>query len=255
MRIRSTKPEFWRSKRIAVVDWETRFVLKGLESYVDDNGVGKDDLELIVTDLFSRDVIREPSRTFKRVQVAVNTLSEAGLVWRYEVDGTDLLYVSWWDSTQYINRPSKGRLRRPDGTLEYGESEIGSSLKSPQEPSSNFSAGTGEQGIRGTVTSASADAERDFEDWYQHYPRKRGKGQALTAYKKARKTVAHETLVSALKAQTSVITSKGTEFVPYPATWLNGQRWDDDLTETGPAGGSDSDSLWDRLERQANYGS
>jgi hypothetical protein len=49
MRIRSTKPEFWRSERIASVNWDARLVLKGLESYVDDNGVGVDDIALIVT--------------------------------------------------------------------------------------------------------------------------------------------------------------------------------------------------------------
>ncbi|MBN7466111.1 hypothetical protein I3U66_10915, partial [Mycobacteroides abscessus subsp. massiliense] len=47
MRIRSTRPEFWRSKTIAQLDWDVRLVLKGLEAYVDDNGVGKDDIELI----------------------------------------------------------------------------------------------------------------------------------------------------------------------------------------------------------------
>ena len=150
MRIRSTKPEFWRSRRIATVDWEVRFVLKGLESYVDDNGVGKDDLELIVGDLFSRDLAREPSRTLKRVNAALNALSGAGLLHRYEVDGTDLLYISWWEDIQKINRPSAGRFRRPDGTSEYGESKIGAPDVSPQEPSGALSAGTGEQGNRGT---------------------------------------------------------------------------------------------------------
>lgn len=40
VRIRSTKPEFWRSKTIASVSWDARLVLKGLESYVDDDGDG-----------------------------------------------------------------------------------------------------------------------------------------------------------------------------------------------------------------------
>lgn len=154
MRIRSTKPEFWRSNRIAAVSWEARFVLKGLESYVDDNGVGKDDHELIVGDLFSRDLVREPSGTLKRVQVAVDELFRAGLIHRYQSDGTNLLYIAWWESAQYINRPTKGRFPRPDGTSNYGESKIGESapessraLKSVQEPSipNQGNRGTGEQ--------------------------------------------------------------------------------------------------------------
>lgn len=151
MRIRSTKPEFWTSKRIASVEWEARLVLKALESYVDDNGVGKFDMELICTDTFPRDLMRSPQATYLRVQEAVSSLKQAGLVWIYEHDGSELIYISFWESVQYINRASKGRLPRPDGTLEYGDSQIGSSLKSPQANDLNPQSlirGTGEQGNR-----------------------------------------------------------------------------------------------------------
>src|SRR5690606_25797369 len=123
--IRSTKPEFWRSERIASVDWEARLVLKAIESYVDDNGVGRDDLALIVADTFPRDLALDPSRTFKRIQAALDNLNRAGLLWRYEVDGTKLLFVSFWETAQYINRPTKGRNPRPDGTFNYGDSALG----------------------------------------------------------------------------------------------------------------------------------
>lgn len=158
MRIRSTKPEFWRSRRIASVDWEARLVLKGLESYVDDNGVGKDDLELIVADLFSRDLAREPSRTLARVSEAISHLHQAGLVWRYEADGTDLLYLSFWESIQRVDKPQSGRFPRPDGTLHYKDSEI-------REPSRDFAspreASRLEQGNRGTGEQSSSSEIAD----------------------------------------------------------------------------------------------
>ena len=150
MRIRSTKPEFWRSHRIASVDWEQRLLLKGLESYVDDNGVGKDDHELIAGDLFQRDLAREPSRTLTRVSEGLTTLHQAGLIHRYEADGTRLLFVSFWDSIQRVDKPQKGRFPRPDGTLDYKESVIRESLATPREPSGALAPGTGEQGNRGT---------------------------------------------------------------------------------------------------------
>ena len=74
MRIRSTKPEFWRSERIASVNWDARLVLKGLESYVDDNGVGVDDIALIVTDVFPRDMLASPRETVARVSEAISHL-------------------------------------------------------------------------------------------------------------------------------------------------------------------------------------
>lgn len=150
MRIRSTKPEFWRSERIASVDWEERLVLKGLESYVDDNGVGKDDIALIVGDLFQRDLVREPSRTLARVSEAISRLFLAGLVWRYEVDGTKLLYISFWETIQRVDKPQNGRFRRPDGTINYKESLIRESVANIREPSRGFAPGTGEQRNRGT---------------------------------------------------------------------------------------------------------
>ena len=48
MRIRSIRPEFWASEDVAAMDWHTRLVYIGLWSYVDDNGVGRDLVPLIV---------------------------------------------------------------------------------------------------------------------------------------------------------------------------------------------------------------
>lgn len=147
MRIRSTKPEFWKSRRIANVSWDSRLVLKGLESYVDDNGVGVDDIELIVTDVFPRDMFANPRDTIARVSEAIAELHHAGLVHRYEARGDKLLYISWWESIQRIDKPGKGRKPRPDGTLDYKESEIRESVASPRE---SVAPGTGEQRNRGT---------------------------------------------------------------------------------------------------------
>lgn len=164
VRIRSTKPEFWRSRRIGSVSWDARLFLKGLEHYVDDNGVGKDDLALIVGDLFQRDLVREPSRTLARSSEAISELHEGGLLWRYEVDGTALLYLSFWDSVQRIDKPQKGRFPRPDGTMNYKESEIRECIAKPREESRTFAPGTGEQGNRGTGTPPAPPAEPAAED-------------------------------------------------------------------------------------------
>ena len=150
MRIRSTKPEFWKSRRIAQVSWEERLVLKGLESYVDDNGVGIDDIELIVTDVFPRDMFASPRETVARVTAALSSLFRAGLIHRYEDGGDKLLYISFWESVQRIDRPTKGRKPRPDGTFNFGDSEIAAPIASPREDSRGLASGTGEQGNRGT---------------------------------------------------------------------------------------------------------
>lgn len=158
MRIRSTKPEFWRSERVALLSWDARLVLKGLESYVDDNGVGKDDMALILGDVFSRDMLANPRDTLARVSASVSELAEHGFLHRYEADGTRLLYLSWWDSNQRIDRPGKGRLPRPDGTMEYKDSEIRDSVASPPD---TLAPGTEEQGNRGTEDQGNRSAPAD----------------------------------------------------------------------------------------------
>ena len=133
MRIRTTKPEFWRSKTIAALPWDVRFVLKGLESYVDDNGVGKDDIALIAADVFPRDLSGNPRETLARLSEAISQLSEAGLIVRYEFDGEDLIYIERWKDIQRIDKPGRGRFPRPDGTMEYADDVIREHYRNPRE--------------------------------------------------------------------------------------------------------------------------
>lgn len=100
--------------------------------------------------------------------------------------------------------------------------------------------------------SASTDVEREFEDWYSRYPRKRGKGQALKAYKAARKKVEAADLIKALQEQSSALTAKGPEYTPYPATWLNGERWEDDV-ESSSAPKRLTDAERDRMMNPWKY--
>lgn len=230
MRIRGTKPEFWKSRRIASVSWDARLVLKGLESYVDDNGVGVDDIELIVTDVFPRDMFASPRETVARVSEAISELFQAGLVHRYEGNSDRLLYISFWESAQRIDKPGKGRNPRPDGTLDYKESEIRESVASPPEILAPV---TGEQGNRGTeeqrkkTSPAKPNATPDeFIDWYLEYPRKESKGVAEKAYAKARKlATADELIDGAIRYRDDP--NREPSFTKLPATWLNGKCWED----------------------------
>jgi len=77
------------------------------------------------------------------------------------------------------------------------------------------------------ASSKRPSIDDDFAAWWEHYPRKVGKGQAIKAYRRARKLADHDTLVAAIDQQAETLTARGKEFTPYPATWLNGQRWED----------------------------
>ena len=92
-------------------------------------------------------------------------------------------------------------------------------------------------------TGARDFVEDDFAKWYEKYPRKEGRGQAIKAYRSARKKADAETISAGLDRYVSLITRNRTErrFIKLPASWLNGECWDDDLgpgntpTPNGPA--------------------
>ena len=232
MRIRSTKPEFWKSRRIASVDWDARLVLKGLESYVDDNGVGVDDIELIVSDVFPRDMFTSPRETVARVSAAISTLEQAGLVWRYEGNGDRLLYIAFWEDIQRIDRPGKGRNPRPDGTWNYRDSEIRESVASPRE---SVATGTGEQGNRGTgeehtcspATPSSERALDRFEEFWSHYPRKVGKQKARAKFQAACKRAEPQQVIDGAERLAHDPNLPEERFIPHPTTWLERDGWED----------------------------
>lgn len=112
MRIRSIKPEFYRSEDIAALDWDARLLFIGLWSYVDDNGVGRDVEQLIAADLFALD--RDPLDSLARVSRGLASLSDQGLIVRYTVEKKRFLAVTGWERHQRIDKPNAPRYPAPD---------------------------------------------------------------------------------------------------------------------------------------------
>ncbi len=109
MRIRSIKPEFWRSDDIARLSLSARLTYIGLWSYVDDNGVGADQEAGITADLYAFDLAAAPEETLRRVRLDIATLVAHGLVVRFSDEkNRKLLYIASWDKHQRVDRASKG---------------------------------------------------------------------------------------------------------------------------------------------------
>jgi hypothetical protein len=72
----------------------------------------------------------------------------------------------------------------------------------------------------------------DFEKFWSLYPKRTGKGAALESWKKINPNKElFEKICSAVNSQktSDQWTRDNGQFIPYPATWLNQKRWDDDL--------------------------
>ena len=148
MRIRSIKPEFWRSEDIADLTVEDRLLFIGLWSYVDDNGVGIDRLADVCADLFALDLERDPPETFARVSRGLQNLSEAGRIVRYTVEGKSYLHITNWSKHQRIDKPNKARYPHPDAENATIREEVATPSRHPRETSARSH--RLEQGNRGT---------------------------------------------------------------------------------------------------------
>lgn len=76
----------------------------------------------------------------------------------------------------------------------------------------------------------------DFLEWYAMYPRKKAKGDALKAYRAARKEIGHPELMEKTRKFVRYVEQSQQEqkFIPYPATWLRASRWEDELEQETP---------------------
>lgn len=170
MRIRSIKPEFWRSPDVSDLAIEDRLLFIGLWSYVDDNGVGQDRVSTICADLFADDLSRDPRETLARVSEGLRRLSEAGRIVRYTVENRDYLSIDNWAKHQRIDKPNKARYPAPT----CDDARIRDTLaESSRDTRDTLAPGTGEQRNRGTgeQSSSSTVASDDRPDGPDIEPR------------------------------------------------------------------------------------
>lgn len=81
------------------------------------------------------------------------------------------------------------------------------------------------------------EADTSFETFYSAYPKKRARRDAEKAWAKLKPDEALlETIMQALEAekQSPDWQKNNGQFIPYPASWLNGRRWEDQPARASP---------------------
>lgn len=238
MRIRSVKPEFWRSDDIAALSREQRLLFIGLWSYVDDNGVGIDDHRLIASDLFPLDEDQNETREFVRESLA--SLSKGSLISRYEVGGKRYLHISTWKNHQRVDNPNKPRFPLPpEPPTSDDTEERQSDARDPRETRESLASGTEEQRSSKRTPSprpvGGAEPE-SFAEFYAAYPRKRERKKAVIAYRTAlRAGASPEQLLQSARSYAMSNRGKKLDYVKYPASWLNAGAYDDEPEQVGLA--------------------
>lgn len=116
MRIRTTKPAFFKSVDIAELQIPTRLHFIGVWSYVDDEGRGLDDPRLLKAELWPLD----DKITTKSIERMQDELAGHGRIVRYCADGRSYFEVVNWHQHQKINKPQASRIPPPPFPTDSG---------------------------------------------------------------------------------------------------------------------------------------
>lgn len=77
----------------------------------------------------------------------------------------------------------------------------------------------------------STDVDEVFDDFWTIYPRREGKGAARKAWAKALKQIPANELLPIVRSFSVRVHGTEPRFIPFPATWLNQERWADEVND------------------------
>lgn len=79
------------------------------------------------------------------------------------------------------------------------------------------------------LVNEQVNIELHFDRFYQMYPRKVGKLAAKKAFFLALKKSSAQKIIDAALEYNRACAGKDKKFIPHPSTWLNQERWDDEV--------------------------
>ena len=223
---RIIKESIARSEKISnLTDFQFRLWVH-LITYVDDFGRGDARPAIIKGSCFP---FRERLAN-KDIEKGIAELADAGCVGLYKVDGKPYLYLPNWDEHQRVrNKVSRFPSPEDAGEIEpvaasCGElPQIAARIQNPESESRI-------QNPESESRRAQAHGD-DFERFWSMYPRKEGKQKARSAFAKV--DVDIDVLLDALSEhkKSAQWTKNNGEFIPHASTWLNGRRWEDQMSQ------------------------
>ena len=242
-RIRTIKPEFWRSPDTAKASPLARLLYIAMWNWADDYGFAEWTPRELLGFAFPNDEDIETSEFQRLCEEVARCFSTVF----YVVNGRRFYCIPAWDDHQKTERRASAKHPAPDDA----ESSPDQAFTRVEEMRGNTAAnlgktpagkGTGEQGNRGTgereqgksLTATDREFDRDlialFDSAYSHWPKKVKRDEALAKFKGACKTNdADEIAAHIVRFGDAYATTTDKQFVPALGVWLNGQRWTDEL--------------------------
>lgn len=225
-KVRALHPDFFSDEDVSEVSIPARLLFAGLWCFACDNGHLADKSKQIKRWIYATDDVNvaELLRELEAEDLIVraeNWISIPGLMKRQRID---YRYFKTCDRDDCF-KPEK-----PD-----------SQPKTPRANAEPRSAPAG--ATRGPATDGDGDGDGDvtntpptdvaeaFDDFWAIYPRREGKGAAKKAWAKAVKSLPAAELLPVVRSYAVRVAGTEKRFIPFPATWLNQERWADEVTD------------------------
>lgn len=216
-RMRMIKPEFFQHEGLADLSFEARLGFIGLWTLADREGRLEDRPKRIRASLFPYDDVD--------VEQILAQLDAAKFIQRYTANEIKVIGIPSFSKHQHPHHrepaselPEAQALgkARPRRGLKSGVGGLRHGLAPDQPDGVGVGVGVGVRQI-------------EFDDFWREYTRKVAKLDAERAWSKILVDERPAVMAGLAAAKRSEQWRRdGGKYVPYPATWLNGRRWEDD---------------------------
>lgn len=210
-RNRMLNPEFWLDEEVAKLTPFARLLYMGLWGICDDNYATLPDRpDWIKAQIFPYEILD--------VSQLLKELEGVGKIIKFEEDGKPYWYVKNFFKYQKVDRPS-----------------------APKYPKYPHSLGEDSTSTRSEVKRREVKLSKvyidHFEMFWSAYPRKVSKRKAEQVFLRiAPNKKLFDTIMQALEEhkKSPQWVKDGGQFIPHPTTWLNQERWNDQLKVVSP---------------------
>jgi translation initiation factor IF-1 len=236
-RIRMVKPEFFDDPSIAELTPLARLFFIGLWTQADREGRLVDDMRRLKVRIFPYDNVD--------VEALAVELHGKDMIRRYACeDGHRYIWIRSFIKHQRPHPKEPASVIPP--CIDRAVKGHGEPCKETANPSESgfLSLDSGVLIPHAQPVHAAASPLNGFDAFWEVYPKKRAKGQAVKAWKALKPAAELQArILEAVQVQARFPEwrKEGGQFVPYPASWLRARRWED---EDGPQGNAPADVDW-----------
>jgi len=192
----------------------------------------------------------------KDVSGALQKLADVGCVRLYDCDSKPYLYLPSWEVHQSI-RAKKSKFPSPDNVNAHEINcmqMISDDCKCSRNPIQSESNPIRESESL-IAPSKKQEVAGGFDEFWDCYPKKVGKKDALKAWNKLKPNdKLKDTIIAGIRKwnASDQWTKDNGQYIPHPATFLNGERWKDDCKIAKGIGlSNDRDYDYDEISRLA----